>query len=282
MENGTGGTFNAFWNGGRRKDGKLRPLGEIIPLPNRLIQRNTSPGNTRRSSDQSETCPVCKGAGFLRFDVPYGHPNFGRLIPCECKIQERERLQRDLYKELSGLAHLEDLTFDRFDPLVPGVQEAYQACLDYARNPNGWILLIGQYGCGKTHLAAAIANYLLENQRLFPLFTVVPDLLDYLRAAFAPDQTTTYDERFEQIRNASVLVLDDLGTEHTTPWAAEKLYQIFNYRYNLHKPTIITTNCDLDRLDPRIRSRLCDRAICRHVYIAAGDYRLRRARLRLP
>ncbi|MCX7622192.1 MAG: ATP-binding protein [Thermomicrobium sp.] len=224
-------------------------------------------------------CQICKGAGYLRLDVPVGHPNFGRIIPCECKIREREAKLLRQYLELSGLEQLEDWTFDTFDPTVPGVADAYRIALEYARNPDGWLLLMGGYGCGKTHLAAAIANYVLRHQRLFPLFTVVPDLLDYLRATFAPDRAESYDERFEQVRNAGLLVLDDLGTEHTTPWATEKLFQIINYRYNQRKPTVITTNRDLDDLDERIRSRLCDRAICRAVFIRAGDYRLRRSRV---
>lgn len=248
-----------------------------MPHSSRTPSEHDEPGPA--SELGREVCPVCKGAGYLRLDVPVGHPNFGRIIPCECKIRERESRLLRQYLELSGLEQLEDWTFENFDPSVPGVGEAYRIAWDYARNPDGWLLLLGGYGCGKTHLAAAIANYVLRHQRLHPLFTVVPDLLDYLRATFAPDRTDSYDTRFEQVRNAGLLVLDDLGTEHTTPWAAEKLFQIMNYRYNQRKPTVITTNRDLDDLDERIRSRLCDRAICRAVFIRAGDYRLRRSRL---
>jgi DNA replication protein DnaC len=269
----------------------MRPIREINALAG-SIRTNTSGESTPHSSGtlssvptdasaqrQEAVCPICKGAGYLRLDVPVGHPNFGRIIPCECKIREREAKLLRQYLELSGLEQLEDWTFETFDPTVPGVGDAYRIALEYARNPDGWLLLMGSYGCGKTHLAAAIANYVLRHQRLFPLFTVVPDLLDYLRATFAPDRTESYDDRFEQVRNAGLLVLDDLGTEHTTPWATEKLFQIINYRYNQRKPTVITTNRDLDDLDERIRSRLCDRAVCRAVFIRAGDYRLRRSRV---
>lgn len=211
-------------------------------------------------------------------EAPVGHPNFGRLIPCECTLSDREERRNREFTELSGLEMLEDWTFDSFDPNVPKVRDIYQECLRYAQNPDGWLLLVGAYGCGKTHLAAAIANYVMIHQRMFPLFSVVPDLLDHLRAAFAPEKGSNYDTRFHEIRNAPLLVLDDLGTEHSTPWATEKLFQIINYRYNQRRPTIITTNRDLDRLDPRIASRLKDVSICRHLFVEAGDYRERRLR----
>jgi len=55
-----------------------------------------------------------------------------------------------------------------------------------------------------------------------------------------------------------LLVLDDLGTESATPWAREKLYQLLNFRYNAHLPTIITTAKPIDELDERIRTRILD------------------------
>ena len=64
------------------------------------------------------------------------------------------------------------------------------------------------------------------------MFVVVPDLLDHLRATFSPTSTVSYDRRFEEIRTTPLLVLDDLGTQAMTPWAREKLYQLFNHRYN--------------------------------------------------
>jgi len=106
------------------------------------------------------------------------------------------------------------------------------------------------------------------------LFVVIPDLLDYLRAAFAPTSPTTYDERFDQVRKAPVLILDDLGTQNATPWAAEKLYQILNYRYNAELPTVITTNQSVADMDPRLASRLRDPRLVRALPIYAPDYRL--------
>lgn len=70
-----------------------------------------------------------------------------------------------------------------------------------------------------------------------------------------------------------MLILDDLGTQSATPWAREKLYQLFNYRYNAELPTVITTAHVGDDLDPRIFSRMQDQRLCRIFIITAPAYR---------
>lgn len=148
---------------------------------------------------------------------------------------------------------------------------AFQAAREFAENPQGWLVIMGHYGNGKTHLAAAIANYHADTH-IPPLFIVVPDLLDHLRATFNPTSTISLDRRFEEIRTAPLLILDDLGTQATTPWAREKLYQLFNYRYHAELPTVITTSVSLEDMDPRLRSRLIDQRLCRIVAITAPPY----------
>lgn len=135
----------------------------------------------------------------------------------------------------------------------------------------GWLLLEGAYGCGKTHLAAAIANACVH-RGVPTLFITVPDLLDSLRFAYG-SQETTFEARFEEIRNADLLVMDDFGTQNATAWAQEKLFQIINYRYTNKLPTVITTNLILDEIESRIRSRLQDSDFVQHIRISAPDYR---------
>ncbi len=105
------------------------------------------------------------------------------------------------------------------------------------------------------------------------MFVVTPDLLDHLRAAFGPTSESGVDERLETIRETPLLILDDLGAHHTTPWAQEKLFQILNHRYNSRLPTVITTNQRLEELDPRIASRLADLDLSQVFEIPAPDYR---------
>ncbi len=229
---------------------------------------------TSRRREGHQVCPVCHGAGYLAQDLPVDDPNFGKIVPCACKEKELKQKRR---LELGRLARLDshwDQTFDTFDQNVPGVQEAYKMARAYADDPQGWLVLSGPVGCGKTHLAAAIANICLERDRLV-IFSTVPELLDHLRTAFAPSNEMPYHELFDRIREAYLLVLDDLGVEHSTAWATEKLFQIINYRYEYRMPTIVTTNTDLKGLDIRIQSRLFDIGLVRRCHIKAADYRPR-------
>ncbi|MBX3014485.1 MAG: ATP-binding protein [Caldilineaceae bacterium] len=153
------------------------------------------------------------------------------------------------------------------------LQRVYEACLTYAETPTGWLVLSGVNGCGKTHLAAAIANYQLAHGQYDVMFIVVPDLLDHLRAAFSPNAATSYDRRFDEIKKIPLLVLDDLGTESATPWAREKLFQLLNYRYSALLPTIITTSAEPQRMEPWLRTRLFDVSRCQFWQIIAPEYR---------
>jgi DNA replication protein DnaC len=229
---------------------------------------------------QTAVCPVCGGLGFLRHDVPVGHPNFGRLFPCACQLTEMDARHTEELRKLSNLEALTRYTFDRFVPegesLYPLQRENLRVAFDLARefaaHPRGWLILIGGYGCGKTHLAAAIANERVARGHL-ALFVNVPDLLDHLRATYSPTSDVSYDQRFETVRTAPLLILDDLGTENTTPWANEKLYQILNHRYNARLATVITTNRRQEEIDARLWSRMSDHDLCHIHVIRAHDFR---------
>jgi len=188
------------------------------------------------------------------------------------------------HHELSALKHLPNLTFGNFDlrkneglpaDEQKSLEKAFHAAQNYAENPQGWLVLMGTYGSGKTHLAASIANY-QTGLGLPPLFIMVPDFLDHLRATFAPDSTVRFDRRFEEVRTAPLLILDDLGTQSSTPWGREKLYQLFNHRYMAELSTVITTADSIEELyktEPRLASRMLDARLCTIHAITAPPYR---------
>jgi DNA replication protein DnaC len=221
-------------------------------------------------------CGQCQGVGWLKEAVPYGHPHFGVLFPCLCTRAEQARRKTDALVQLSNLAAFREKTFTTFNPFIVGLRPVVPQVRAYARQPDGWLTLLGSYGVGKTHLAAAIAHETLE-RGAGVVFAVVPDLLDHLRTTFSPHSTISYDERFDILRAAPLLILDDLGTESATPWAREKLYQLLNHRYNHRLPTVVTSNLKPDAIEPRIYSRLCDPACGTVITITASDYRRRQS-----
>ena len=241
----------------------MQPLGEIL-----RNLTSTSEASTDDSSDAEEEtfrCPLCHDRGWITYEAPLGDPRFGKAFPCQCTVQHFEAGRRERLLRQANLGSLAHLTFANL--ISQGrsshpknqarFSQAVESARRYALCPEGWLVLGGPSGCGKTHLAAAVANERLSRGEPV-LFMVVPDLLDHLRATYSPQSETVYDEVFEQLRTAPFLILDDLGSEASTSWAQEKLYQLINQRYNSRLPTLFTLGRSLEELEERLHTRLGD------------------------
>ena len=196
------------------------------------------------------------------------HPDFGRAQPCACVRAEDERERRERLLRYSRLGSLARLTFDTLLPrgrsTDPATGDRYAHAVEtaerFAEYPQGWMVLTGEPGCGKTHIAAAIANRAIE--RGTPaLFLSVADLLDKLRASYAEDAETPYERLLDQVREAPLLVLDDLDSYSETPWAREKFYQVVSHRFHAALPTVFTSDRPPEDIDERLGARLTDPAL---------------------
>ena len=197
-----------------------------------------------------------------------------RIIPIGERDSSLDELLRSDWTEGLRLQTFDTFKTDGHASLARAAHEAVK----FAENPNRWLVLVGETGRGKTHLAAAIKNVVGDSA----VFITVPRLLDHLRATYAPASLVTYDRAFNRFLNAKVLILDDYGTHSSRPWAEEKLFQLINHRFNSPLPTVLTTNIrfdDSNRLSPatqqevRVFSRVLDPLISTVVGIDAPHYR---------
>ena len=97
--------------------------------------------------------------------------------------------------------------------------------------------------------------------------------MDYLRKAFHPESRVTYHSAFEDVKEAPLLILDDLGQERGTPWVAEKLFQIIDRRYTARLPTVITTTRPYDNGRDPLTSRIQDYRLTKFITIDVPDRR---------
>ena len=273
----------------------MESLGDILK---RITAKNTSrptdgvgaglPSNGQihetEGEPEEEVCAHCNGSGWVSKLVPVGHPDFGEAFPCRCQQSSAPDVRAAALRRYSNLGHLARITFDSTKPDGPlpdaGSRHLFQKALatatEFAENPSGWLTFTGPSGSGKTHLAVAIANHCIERGHT-TFFIVMADFLDHLRSAYSPENPVSYDELFEQVRDVPVLVLDDMGTQSATPWAREKIFQVFNHRFNAALPTVITVRGTLQRLDEGLRSRL-EAAEGFSQVVRLGQYNTRLAR----
>lgn len=225
------------------------------------------------------TCSECKGLSVLYDEYKQPRNAFLRCEKYE-KYLKMSAVNAKTEKLLGGSGLGKRFMQRRFETfkVTAETKAAYDACVafceDFSEDSKG-LRLVGNYGCGKTHLTAAIIHRLAE-KGIGGVFVVVPELLRAIRRGF--NQPNEDSEKIVKLtEKAPLLVLDDLGAEKPSDWVREQLYVIINRRYENMLPTVITTNCTMKELVDRVGQRTASRIIemTTPYKITAADYRLK-------
>lgn len=113
------------------------------------------------------------------------------------------------------------------------------------------LILVGNNGVGKTHLACSIANKLIENG-IPVIYGTLINLLAELRNSYDTENNISEMEIIKLYKNVELLIIDDLGKEKPSEWGLEKVFTIINSRYENNLPVIITTNYNQNSLLERL------------------------------
>ena len=174
------------------------------------------------------------------------------------RVAEEERKQRERVRRVIGNSGMGERflqrTFGTFITNTPDRKRIKASAQDYAENftqqlpkrgeplpgRNGFIIT-GTKGTGKTHIAAAIANSLL-NRGTAVICMTERDLLDRIRRTYSRYEQDDESAVLEVYKTVPLLIVDDIGKERPTEWTLATIYSVIDGRYERAMPTIVTTN----------------------------------------
>lgn len=223
-----------------------------------------------------EVCTICNNTGWETY---IGEDGYEYARECSCGIRQREiqenRLRFAAIPETYKDVLLKNVTARFY--LKPESKQVFKAVSELVKwymdnldqnfeEGKGIYFWSVTKGTGKTMLAAAIANELINNHKRSAKFATSLDILDEIRATYDSHNEDSESRLLSDLVNTEFLVIDDFGTERVSDWAGEKFYQIVNKRYINKKVTFFTSNFDLKTLkyDDRIQSRIRERSYLVH------------------
>lgn len=187
--------------------------------------------------------------------------------------------RHSIRRKVVGLPTVER-TFATFKPRQ-GLAPAIRLCKEFCDNMEGFLVLYGGSGVGKSHLLQAIGEQLVDST-ISLRYTTVDNLLSGWRSLFSSneDQMVSFETSFTSYAQIDLLLLDDLGSEKPSEWSISTLTRLIDTRQsNGNKSTCLTTNQNDLQLEKAMGTRIADRIYSQDnkiVVIDAPSYRRKR------
>lgn len=262
------------------------------------LKRMTGAG-LKVAGEPAEVCPLCEGTGWKAVSAGPEAPKDRRVTRCDCQLRARAGTLLAAARIPKRYEHCELASYTTdFPGAHPSLAFAHLSASRFAqeydpRDGTG-LLIIGQIGTGKTHLAVGITKELVLNKGIPCLFYDYRELLKEIQNSYNATVQTTELDVLRPVFETDVLVLDELGAVKPTEWVWDTVSLILNTRYNNNRTTIITTNFEDqpaagangsassvraatraetlgDRIGERMRSRLHE--MCRVIRMEGSDFR---------
>jgi DNA replication protein DnaC len=182
-------------------------------------------------------------------DSEMNHPSYYGCEKC-CEVKRLATLERAGVPE--ALMHC---TFSNWTPRNDSEKEHLEKCKEFTEVGNGFLVLLGPVGVGKSHLAVAVARSFYRD-RPWPHWVKQSTLLRQLRATYNDHKAK---DPIEECQKASLLVLDECGVSGGGKDEGPMLHEILDHRYGEKKPTVITSNLPWPELQSEVGERLADR-----------------------
>lgn len=201
-------------------------------------------------ASEVQTCPECGGRGW----IVAADGGAGTAKVCACRDADRvpRLLERAAIPERYRGKNFRNFNTRHGDAGEQSQrQNAKKVCEAYVeyflsdQDQERGLVLVGEAGVGKTHLAVSILGELIRRYRVDGRFVDFTELIHRIQSTFDPSSPESKHHVLDPVTDAEVLVLDELGAQKPTAWVREILYLVINARYTRRLPTIFTTNYSL-------------------------------------
>lgn len=208
-------------------------------------------------SEIKYTCEKCLDTGFID------------TKKCSCFTQKLINMRYDL-SNMKGMLHdFSEFSFDYYtDKMVESLgmtekenmQGIYDIAVDFCKNENARNLFFyGGCGFGKTFLSSCVAKKMMDNGKTVIYTSAIGLFSDYEDYKFGKKENDDFETKREVIKEADLLIIDDLGCEVTTAYAIQLLNEIMNERVLSKKKMIISTNMNMKGIASRYTDRVASR-----------------------